>query len=424
MTQSIFTVVADIVPEKLPGLRILLGEMKPDPGGNAILPLARFDTVHFAAFVVGEGPALKPPKLIFESNVDGTVEEWLDDLVAGGGGGLDRIFSHCVGYPGDAVGDPRTVRAWMAERVVRPAAFHIGATGRRLDRIRDEHLLHEEIERFLDEEEAAGRLAGAGPTAVRERVQQFVRSTPSLGWALAPPPPRQTRRERFEHRRRALSAVAAAVVLSPILIPVVLVAAVVLVVKEATDPVRRDPPDPALVKELENDEDEPHIVQNHLSSVIPVKPGMLRATLLPVVLFALNLVARVSATKGKLGGIPSIHFAHWSLIDNGRHLVFLSNFDGSWESYLGDFIDKAARGLTAVWSNTVEFPRTRLLVLRGAADGPRFRQWARASQCRTQVWYSAYPRLTMPIIDNNSSIREDLFARLDEKGTTEWLKRL
>ena len=103
--------------------------------------------------------------------------------------------------------------------------------------------------------------------------------------------------------------------------------------------------------------------------------------------------------------------------------MFLSNFDGSWESYLGDFIDKAARGLTAVWSHTVNFPRTRLLVFQGAGDGPRFRQWARANQCRTEVWYSAYPELTMPAIDNNSAIREGLSRTLDAEETQRWLTR-
>ncbi len=143
-----------------------------------------------------------------------------------------------------------------------------------------------------------------------------------------------------------------------------------------------------------------------------------------MVLYLVNLAARINGTHGKLGGIPSIHFAHWSLIDGGRHLMFLSNYDGSWESYLGDFIDKAAKGLTAEWSNTAKFPRTFLLVYKGAADGPRFRQWARASQCRTDAWYNAYPSASMTVIDNNSAIRKDLFADLDPAQTAAWLRRL
>jgi len=122
--------------------------------------------------------------------------------------------------------------------------------------------------------------------------------------------------------------------------------------------------------------------------------------------------------------IGTIHYARWFHLPGTDKLIFLSNFDGSWESYLGDFIDKAAVGLTAVWSNTVDFPRTRFLAFGGAADGPRFREWARAHQCRTDVWYSAYPDLSMPAIDNNSAIRDGLNARLDPEETQSWLRRL
>lgn len=239
--------------------------------------------------------------------------------------------------------------------------------------------------------------------------------------------------ERFAARARAGVAAAAALALAPVLVPALAVTWVSLVIKERTDAVLDEPPDAAHVQALEDDEDlgvidgfggRQLVSQNHLSSVIPVKPGMTRAVVLPLVLFVLNNVARIRFTQGKLGSIPSIHFAHWSLVDDRRHLLFLSNFDGSWESYLGEFIDKAAIGLTAVWSNTVNFPRTRFLVRGGATDGPRFRQWARASQCGTAVWYTAYPALTMTLIDNNSALREDLFRDLDNEATAQWLRRL
>jgi hypothetical protein len=124
-----------------------------------------------------------------------------------------------------------------------------------------------------------------------------------------------------------------------------------------------------------------------------------------------------------LSGIPSIHFAHWSLIDGGRRLLFVSNFDGSWENYLDDFIDKAHDGLTAVWSNTVGFPRTQFLIHGGATDGPRFKAVARDGQMVTNAWYSAYRDLTVQGIDNNSSIREHLFSSLDAAQTAVWLQR-
>jgi hypothetical protein len=142
------------------------------------------------------------------------------------------------------------------------------------------------------------------------------------------------------------------------------------------------------------------------------------------VLWAVNLLARARATHGELSGIPSIHFAHWSMIDNGRRLLFLSNFDGSWENYLDDFIDKASDGLTGVWSNTVNFPRTYFLIFGGATDGPRFKAVARDSQTVTNVWYSAYRELTVQGIDNSSSVREDLLNPADAAAAQALLRRL
>ncbi len=176
------------------------------------------------------------------------------------------------------------------------------------------------------------------------------------------------------------------------------------------------------VRELVEREDFVRIVQNHMASITTVKPGVFRRVTLRVVLWLVNLFAR-TADKGKLSGIPSIHFAHWSLIDKGRRLFFVSNFDGSWENYLDDFIDKASPGLTAVWSNTVGFPRTNWLVKDGARDGSRFKANARDKQTYTNDWYSAYKQLTVQTIDNNSSIREDLFTSLDEKTARDWLRR-
>jgi hypothetical protein len=122
-----------------------------------------------------------------------------------------------------------------------------------------------------------------------------------------------------------------------------------------------------------------------------------------------------------------IHFARWVITPDGRHLIFLSNFDGSWESYLNDFIDLAASGLTAVWTHTdnaVGFPRTRWLVREGARDEARFKAYARFSMVPTNVWYSAYPDISVANIDNNMRIRADLVAPLDRSATEAWLRRL
>jgi hypothetical protein len=416
--QTIFTIISEVDRAQVDALGAVLQEMGADPAGNAVLPLGGFDELHFASLTL-VGKADLAPTLIFEHNVDGSADDWIRTLVARAAPGLEALYSHCVGYP--AGGDADVVAAYLRVHVVRPGAYHVGATGRSLARIRQEAALRDAIEDFLESEDTEARLRGEGAHAVRGAVQELVRSRADLSWARTSAP-RQTTSERQAHRVRLWATIGAAAVALPVLVPALAIGAAVLRVKERTDPVQEGPPDPAHVKALSDTED--FFAQNHLASVITVKPGLLRAVTLPSVLRVLNLIARVAYTKGELGGIPSIHFAHWSVFDRGRQLLFLSNFDGSWESYLGDFIDKAATGLTAVWSNTVNFPRARFLAFDGATDGPRFRQWARANQCLSQVWYTAYPRLTMPMIDNNSSLREGLFAPLGEEEVRTWLQRL
>jgi hypothetical protein len=189
--------------------------------------------------------------------------------------------------------------------------------------------------------------------------------------------------------------------------------------KEKRDLNQTPPANSGHIRKVSKRED--RIAQNHLASITIVKSGWFRRFTLKVVLWLANTVARTS-DKGELVGIPSIHFAHWVLIDNGRRLLFFSNFDGSWGNYLDDFIDKASFGLTGIWSNTVGFPPTRFLVLDGAKNGPDFKAFARDSQTPSLVWYSAYTTLTVQNVDSDSAIREGVFTTLDDSETKDWLQ--
>lgn len=169
--------------------------------------------------------------------------------------------------------------------------------------------------------------------------------------------------------------------------------------------------------------DENIFFQNQLTNIAVLKPGSFRATVIKGVFYALQLLSLTVFNKGKLGDIPTIHFARWVLIDRGRRVLFFSNFDSSWQSYLGDFIDKASSGLTAVWSNTVGYPRTKNLLRAGSRDADRFKAWARHQQLPTAVWYSAYPGLSVRNINDNTVIRRGL-AEGSRVSQDEWLRAL
>ena len=138
---------------------------------------------------------------------------------------------------------------------------------------------------------------------------------------------------------------------------------------------------------------------------------------------AINLLAKIIFNQGSLGGIPTIHFARWVILDNGQ-LIFFSNYDGSWDNYLGDFVDRAADGLTGVWSNTEDFPPTRFLVQDGARADEFFKAWTRAHQIPTQVWYSAYPNNTVVNIRDAVQMLEHLGQRPDPRTVSSWLRCL
>ncbi len=177
------------------------------------------------------------------------------------------------------------------------------------------------------------------------------------------------------------------------------------------------------LKLLSGDEDQ--IVQNHLGSMVLVKPGMLRAFLIRNALRALHFAVPIWCSDGFLGSMRTIHFAHWTLVGNSGKLLFLSNFDGSWESYLNDFIDKAAHGLTLAWGNCVGFPETKNLVCDGAAHGTQFKAWARQSQTKNLLWYSAYTDLTVNQIIRNAKIVDGLRKEsMEMKEAEPWAQLL
>lgn len=81
--------------------------------------------------------------------------------------------------------------------------------------------------------------------------------------------------------------------------------------------------------------------------------------------------------------ISSIHYARWVMIDDDTKLLFTSNFDGTWEKYLRDFVNLAPEGLDLIWNNCVDYP--------GAVPYEGFAKYVRKYQVKTELFYAAYP---------------------------------
>jgi len=183
---------------------------------------------------------------------------------------------------------------------------------------------------------------------------------------------------------------------------------------------KRSQLDDEFMTELEKYEDFKN--QNQFTQLVDMKAGNARLITIKAMFLLSRSLIRFFFVKGKLMGIPTIHFAKWVMFDKNKRVLFFSNFDGSWQQYLGDFIDNSGWGLTGIFSNTKVFPKTNFLMTGGAYDEERFLAWSRNSELVTNVWYAAYPDLSIKNVNNNTKIRVQLMKTLSERQATKFLK--
>jgi hypothetical protein len=179
------------------------------------------------------------------------------------------------------------------------------------------------------------------------------------------------------------------------------------------------PLDPERLRTLLDAEDRhEHGIYNHVAGLSVLKPRFLwiRRLRTRLALFVLNLFYRTQFVQGKLLTIPSIHFAQWNLVD-GRHLLFVTNYEGGADSYLDDFFNSLARGVGFIWYDTVRFPAT--------TDPRRLKVWVRQGQTLASVRYRAavYDGLTVGVINNNTYIRTRLLRGHGQASARRWLRR-
>jgi hypothetical protein len=263
-------------------------------------------------------------------------------------------------------------------------------------------------------------LADLPPRALHEALRRFLLE--ESGLTLTPPAPTPLDwqvRHVLDWAALILLVVGGIVTLPLTLIPLLLLVWRLRTL-ENSDPVVAPRPGEALTKSLSRLED--YGVTNQFSAMGTLKPGWLRARILSLVLWIINLTAGLIYTSGRLARVHTIHFARWVYLDNRSRLFFASNYDGSLDSYMDDFINKVAFGLNLVFSNGLGYPRTRFLVLGGAKDEQVFKRFLRRHQIPTEVWYKAYPGLTAFDLAVNTRIREGLeHDSMSETETRHWL---
>ncbi|MDQ3809270.1 MAG: hypothetical protein M3336_03170 [Chloroflexota bacterium] len=417
--QSAITILAEITPGAEARLQQLLEDAGRDVSRNQLVPFGRLAAVHFARFFIM--PASRdlrgqplPARLMFLADIDGPPRPFLRALCSVAEDGVDTIFSHCAEYPGRA-----QLLDYLLAHLVPEAATYVNTRGRSVDQVRQEASLREAIQLFLDRSRETWR--GADPRRVRTAIQEFVEREPSLAWARRPVPawsPRYVLGERLH----VLLVGIAGVVLFPLILLGLPLYLWLLRQHEKRDQPRDMMPDDALIQRLAAQED--HGVQNPFTSAGLLKPGPFRRFTATLVLWGTNFLTRHLFNRANLLGVKTIHFARWVFLDNKRRVIFASNYDGSLEAYMDDFIDKIAWGLNITFSNGRDYPRTNWLIKDGANDEQTFKRFNLTHQLVTPFWYAAYQGLTALNIDNNARIRAGLYGDMDAAAARAWLRRL
>jgi hypothetical protein len=420
-------VVCQLRPGALEQIRAVLGEMAGRPGDNDLIPFGRVSGVHFARLVLLEATTdlqgqQIPDQLLLMADLDAPLEAHLAELVEVAGGGLDAVFRHCDGYPGPDAATPGLRLAFLQGHSVESDTFYANTIGRTVVQVRREAQLRDEIQAFLDAE--AG-WCDQEATRARARIQEFVRGSPELAWAIEPARDRDTAwilGELVWIVIVPLAVLAAAILLLPLVVLGLLVYVVLLRMHELRDQPSEEKPSPQHIAQLAAIED--HGPQNQFSAVGLIKPGPFRQLTARVVLLLTDYGTHHIFNHLSLAGVKTIHFARWVPLDGRRRMIFASNYDGSLESYMDDFVDKVAWGLNATFSNGDGYPKTDFLLFGGARDELAFKNFLRVRQVPTQVWYSAYDRLTVLNIENNAKIRAGLSGEMTAVDAARWLALL
>ena len=429
--QSHFTVVAPIASGREPELRALLETMNSEPGiadpSNALMPFGEIKGLHFARLLILEDATLVdyavydlpqpnfPKQLVFMGDGDGDSRELLTDVARCGGSGLRRIFALCEGFD-----SPVDLLEWMVAHDLPVAAGYVNWIGRTVRQVREESALQRALSARVPRDSITDVAAAK---RIRHDLVEFVRAEIGAGRLVLTPPNPTPLQWQVRNLAHAVAIPLIGLLALPLIIVLLPYVLILLRYREVTDPEIYPRPDSQALQTLRQLEDRD--VTNQFSALGSVKPGMFRRWLVTVLLVLIDYSCRHVFNRGHLGRVQTIHFARWVFVDDKARMIFASNYDGSHEAYMDDFINKVAWGLNLVFSNGIGWPRTDWLIKRGARYEQRFKYYQRRHQIPTQVWYKAYPGLTLIDLERNHRIREGVErTEMTHSEILAWLKLL
>ncbi len=365
------TAIVPLRPNTLNALNLELEHVAQQIKDRTETYFIKSPSTHFARWVILDDPEQNvAPHLLFISNHDGSVPAYLQELVETMGAQMDAIWLHCEGFnPGDAL-DAEAFTRFILKHALNTQAFYVGCR----DATAQEILAAQTLRQRIDQ------LAQAHAADLEAPLTELSALTP----ARPPDSP-------FPLWLLPLVGLSRAIALG--------LQSWVGIFPQRNNPGDRFIPLPSQTARMQTcDQIEDQLVANgilpnQLTTLSPIKSEF-HKFMLKTTLWLINQVAKTS--RGTLVGISSIHFARWVIVDKGilndsrtSYLIFESNYRGSWDSYLDDFVYKTLIPMNLLWGNLEGFPS------KGCQDIEMFKQHQRPRQFPAQVYYCAYPELTV-----------------------------
>jgi len=423
-------ITATVRVGELQNLRTLLASMNKIPGhadpDNGLVPFGRFDRLHFARFVIIEAKTLQEikefgvnprpwrPTLAFLGDVDGDMHTFLVELAEQAGLGLTKIFSHCD----DFSEEDQNLLGWMETHNIHPRANYVNWVGRTVRQVHEEAVLHHSLSAYL--QKIVVEVGRENIRTLRQKLLSHVEMEKYKGRLVLSPEEPTPSEWKIRNLLHKIGVPLALLFFSPLLLAIAPFFALWLRKRERSDPELFIRPTYEHIKALSEQED--WDVSNQYSVFGDVKPGLFRLLTFKFILLLTDWFARHVYNHGFLARIKTIHFARWVFMDNNHRVFFASNYDGSHESYMDDFINKVGWGLNLTFSNAVGYPTTRWIIKEGAQREHAFKYTQRRHQIPTEVWYKAYPGLTAVDLARNHRIRQGVEVRQsNDTEIREWL---
>ena len=428
--QGGITVITEIDPSmNLEELYFLLNHIGDNINDTPVIDFGAMKGLHFCRWFIIEGLTdvsghAYPNSLVYAAYYDGSAEDHLTELLDTCLSSIQLIYSYCKGFPSGTSQNKAALLHYFKKHISSNQLLWPAYRGGTVEQILGEQKLRDAIQTWLNKQAASGSLAGMTPEQIKAGITAYVKSESDLNWALTP-----RAKPAFGHNVVYYTKLVTKLLLLVLLLPFILVFFIPFwwlwlsrLFEKRDDKKRKQIVRTKTITELLEKEDRVFMNQLTIYGCIN-KPYWYRLTTLKIGLWIFSLNGTYRSNKGKLSGIETIHFANWSLFNKGKNVMFLSNYDGAWQVYLSEFIDRSAMAMNLTFGTTANYPKTKRLVWEGAFDEQAFKTVVRNNQYPSQVFYSTYPYITMKNILNNSKIRKGLDGS-SEESIADWLKRL